>query len=293
MFFFPERAAFRAGSVDGTQWDDVNVGGYSIAMGWDTTASGTGSTAMGNGATASGSYSTAIGFNTTASEYGSTAMGHATTASGDYSTAMGRDIEVQGDYSFGISLDFDLTPPVITDTNTMAIMNGEVGIGTVSPSHILHVNGVARSTQSSWDTSSDERVKTNITELSGSLDKILSLRPVTYEYTEDYVGQNESLQGTKTSFIAQEVKEIFPQMVRTVHEEYGPDDDRKVIEDFYLLNTGEMIPVLVGAIKEQQEKPYQPNQMTDQDAPHNSIYYSTDSKKLVYKDPDGNVNNLY
>jgi hypothetical protein len=163
----------------------------------------------------------------------------------------------------------------------------------VAPSHVLHVNGIARSTQSSWDTSSDERVKTNITELSGSLDKILSLRPVTYEYVEDYASGSESLQGVKTNFIAQEVKEVFPQMVRTVHEEYGQGEDKKVIEDFHVLNTGEMIPLIVGAIKEQQEKPYQPKQLADQDAPHNSLYYSTDAKKLVYKDPDGNINSLY
>ena len=39
---------------------------------------------------------------------------------------------------------------------------GNVGIGTQSPSHLLHVNGVARSTQGTWATSSDQRVKKNI-----------------------------------------------------------------------------------------------------------------------------------
>ena len=32
LFFFPDKAAFRAGGVTGTQWDDSSVGDYSIAM---------------------------------------------------------------------------------------------------------------------------------------------------------------------------------------------------------------------------------------------------------------------
>jgi len=31
----------------------------------------------------------------------------------------------------------------------------------------------------------------------------------------------------------------------------------------------------------------------DADAPNNSIYYSTDSSKLVYKDSGGTINDLY
>lgn len=36
-----------------------------------------------------------------------------------------------------------------------------------------------------------------------------------------------------------------------------------------------------------------PISSADADAPNNSIYYSTDSKKLVYKDSLGVVNDLY
>ncbi|MFT3790629.1 MAG: tail fiber domain-containing protein [Rudaea sp.] len=61
LMWYPAKAAFRAGYVDGTQWDDTNVGGASTAMGYDTTASGVFSTAMGRETTASGNYSTAMG----------------------------------------------------------------------------------------------------------------------------------------------------------------------------------------------------------------------------------------
>lgn len=36
-----------------------------------------------------------------------------------------------------------------------------------------------------------------------------------------------------------------------------------------------------------------PKSSADASAPNNSIYYSTDQSKLVYKDPGGNINNLY
>ncbi|RLC33444.1 MAG: hypothetical protein DRZ76_04345, partial [Candidatus Nealsonbacteria bacterium] len=38
MLWYPRKAAFRVGYVDGTQWDDANIGSYSTAMGAQTTA---------------------------------------------------------------------------------------------------------------------------------------------------------------------------------------------------------------------------------------------------------------
>ena len=113
MFFNPNKAAFRAGYIDGTQWDDANIGNYSTAMGYNTTASGSISTAMGSNtmasglfstaigsmAIASGNYSTAMGTNATASEGYSTAMGTFTAASGVYSTALGTNTSASGSYS--------------------------------------------------------------------------------------------------------------------------------------------------------------------------------------------------
>ena len=116
-------------------------GSYSTAMGMFTTASGSRSIAMGMFTTASGSYSTAMGRSTTASGLSSTAMGSYTTASGLYSTAMGREIEASGDYSVGISLNNPATTYNVTQDNTMAIMGGNVGIGTTTPSCKLEVNG--------------------------------------------------------------------------------------------------------------------------------------------------------
>lgn len=99
MMFYPNKAAFRAGEVTGTQWDDIVIGIHSIATGYNTTASGDYSTAMGTNTTASGTGSTAMGGGTTASGINSTAMGNGTTASGVNSIAIGTNTAANGNYS--------------------------------------------------------------------------------------------------------------------------------------------------------------------------------------------------
>jgi hypothetical protein len=113
LMWYPGKAAFRAGTVTGTQWEDAAVGFYSVAMGNSTTASATASTAlgllsiasgvqstaMGNSTTASGNNSTATGQNTTASGLNSTALGGLTNASGTGATAMGVGSTASGDNS--------------------------------------------------------------------------------------------------------------------------------------------------------------------------------------------------
>lgn len=100
LMFYPGKAAFRAGCVSGNDWDNVNVGRFSVALGFSTIASGMTSTAMGGGSIASGGNSTAIGAGTIASGSQSTAMGNATTASGVNSTAIGNQTIASGASSF-------------------------------------------------------------------------------------------------------------------------------------------------------------------------------------------------
>jgi hypothetical protein len=99
MMWYPKKAAFRAGNVSGTQWDDANIGTYSTAFGYNTTASGSYSTAMGWSTTASNSMSTAFGGGSTASGYASTALGNGNTASGYASTASGDSNTASGMWS--------------------------------------------------------------------------------------------------------------------------------------------------------------------------------------------------
>ena len=93
MFFYPKKAAFRAGRVNGNQWDNSQIGDYSSAWGQNTEASGEFSTAWGNFTKASDTYSTAWGVGTVASGFRSTAWGSSTEASGSTSTAWGDDTQ--------------------------------------------------------------------------------------------------------------------------------------------------------------------------------------------------------
>lgn len=91
MVWNPRKAVFRVGYVDGTEWDDSNLGNISTAFGRSTKASGYASTAFGSNTTASESYTTVFGQNTIASGDTSTAFGRNTTASGRTSTAFGQE----------------------------------------------------------------------------------------------------------------------------------------------------------------------------------------------------------
>ncbi|MBP7779088.1 MAG: peptidase S74 [Acidobacteria bacterium] len=96
MMWYPGKAAFRAGRAQVQEWDDINVGAYSVALGWGTRASGEADTALGYFAVATGGASIAMGASTLASGNASTAMGSGSLASGDTSTAMGKDSASSG-----------------------------------------------------------------------------------------------------------------------------------------------------------------------------------------------------
>jgi len=99
MIWYPKKAAFRAGIVSGTQWDNFNIGEYSFASGYNTKAIGIASVALGDSTTASNFAATAMGDSTIASGIYSTAIGHATIASGGASTTMGYGTRASGSYS--------------------------------------------------------------------------------------------------------------------------------------------------------------------------------------------------
>src|SRR5690242_14010778 len=88
MMWYPDKAAFRAGGVSGTEWNKDTIGAYSIALGKNIKAKGFAAIAMGYQTIASGNYSTALGNGTIASNALATSMGFSTTASGYGATAL-------------------------------------------------------------------------------------------------------------------------------------------------------------------------------------------------------------
>jgi len=141
LMWYAGKAAFRAGDVNGSQWDDANVGFASTALGRFTTASGLASTALGISTRALGDGSAALGNFTTASGFGSTALGDGTTASGPSSTALGSSTTASGLGSTALGLGTTASGPSSTALGnsttasaggSTALGNGTTASGTVS-----------------------------------------------------------------------------------------------------------------------------------------------------------------
>ena len=90
---------------------------------------------------------------------------------------------------------------------------------------------------SSGSISSDKKLKKNIVDVSYGLDDILKLRGVEFDWKEKLDGKHD------IGFIAQEVEEVIPELVKEVE---GLNDE----ESHLVVNYTNVIPVLVEAIKE-------------------------------------------
>lgn len=118
----------------------------------------------------------------------------------------------------------------------MIIRNdGNVGIGEISPNDALDVLGDIDATGciQTDDTGSiggtclsDRRFKRNILTLQNQLDKIMALNPVSFDWKNPSINGNQS---EDIGLIAQEVEEVFPEMVKT-----GEDGVKKVRYDISL-----------------------------------------------------------
>jgi len=128
--------------------------------------------------------------------------------------------------------------------------SGDVGIGTELPTKTLHVAGEARigsipvvggGSQLYYSAigelisnASDARLKTNITTLTGSLDKVNSLRGVTFNWLSQPSGSKF------VGFIAQEVESVIPELVYT---------NTMNLEQYKGVYYSEMTALLVEAVK--------------------------------------------
>lgn len=91
MFYAPQQSAFRAGEVDGTQWNAGSRGNFSSALGRNVTASGAYALSLGRDCTASGASSAAIGRTAVASAEGAVSIGRDVDASAANAVAIGQD----------------------------------------------------------------------------------------------------------------------------------------------------------------------------------------------------------
>ena len=106
----------------------------------------------------------------------------------------------------------------------------------------VHVTGTLSSP-------SDQRLKENIKSVESMLDKVMQLKPSSYNYKKEY--QRMSLAGgTQMGFIAQEMEKVFPQLVSIIPDK---NIDGSRISDYKGINYIGLIPVLTKAVQEQQK----------------------------------------
>ena len=115
-----------------------------------------------------------------------------------------------------------------------------VGIGTTSPGNKLTVNGNIQSLSNTF--LSDKKFKKNIKNIDNALENILKLAGTTYNWKQEEFKDFEFSNKLQYGLIAQDVEKVFPELVNI-----SDNND-------YSLNYTGLIPILIEAIKLQQQQ---------------------------------------
>ena len=224
--------------------DSKAIGDWSTAMGYKSEANDNNSIAMGNRSKANGYTSIAMGYEAIANGDYSSAMGQYSVADGKSSTAMGYG-SIASDYSSLVIGYFNLNGSTVTGSATQANSANTafvIGNGTFSNrSDAFKVMANGDTTVSNDLTvggdivvSSDSRLKANIVSLGSTLAKLLLI------YGKRYKMKKNGKQ--KIGVLAQDIQKVFPELVTK--------DDK----DMLAVNYQGLVPVLINALKEQDDK---------------------------------------
>lgn len=210
--------------------------------------------------------------------------GETNVASGDHSVIPGGSNLTVGDYSFGFrgNLDVGGSANVSAETNTFHIVDAHfhfntknqsadfvvdgtsdnvifaqastnfVGFGNNSPTSRITLPNTAgaggEGLANNWATYSDGRVKTEQKEIQYGLDEVLKLNPKEYNHHSSEFDDGKLEIGNPgkhtIGLIAQELFEVIPEAVNK------PLDETKAL---WSVDYDRLIPVLINAVKEQQE----------------------------------------
>src|SRR6056300_57083 len=128
------------------------------------------------------------------------------------------------------------------NADTSLVTTSNVGIATSAPAYTLEVNGTAAKTGGgTWTSTSDARLKENIQDanLDTCYDTIKNLKLRRFTWRDDVEGITDK---NVIGWIAQEVEEVLPKSVTTVHEKYG-------LENVKFLNADQIYAAMFGTIQ--------------------------------------------
>lgn len=120
------------------------------------------------------------------------------------------------------------------DPNNITYLSGNVGVGSTNPGTKLDIDGTAQAKAFMY--ASDGRLKENVREIPGALDRISKLHGVLFDWKNAEQGRDQ------LGLIAQEVEQVFPEAV-IAHPETGMKS----------VAYGNLVAPLIEALKEQQE----------------------------------------
>lgn len=215
--------------------DVTSVGDYNVVIGGMGTSSGTGTV---RGIVAIGSGSSVGRISTSSNVNGSMAIGYNAFSYGlDNSAAIGSSASVYTANTMALG---GVGATIGSGGNTALTVVINKTARTTGQNYRLEIDGDAfQSTGTLW-TTSDIRLKKDIKDFNNALNIIERLHPVSYKYKDDL--GTAAPKEEQIGFIAQELEEVLPEMVRT-HE-----GGSKAV------NYQNLFGVLTQGIKEQQQQ---------------------------------------
>ena len=218
----------------------VGTGGSAVAMGKYNTASADASMALNRETTASNQAATSMGYGTTADNVGMLAIGVNNAAGiGNPNPDSYNNLNVNGDAASGgpVGVAFVIGNGDLAVTTDAEGNPTSVDVGS-NPSNafVVKYNGDA-TLSGDLTINSDMRLKSNIISLTGALSKLLEIDGKTYT-----MKSNEK--DYKIGLLAQDVQKVLPELVKEADNKEGT----------LSVNYQGLIPVLINAIKEQQEQ---------------------------------------
>jgi hypothetical protein len=98
----------------------------------------------------------------------------------------------------------------------------------------------------------DSQLKQNTTPITGALSAVNQLEPVSYQYNTKQYGNLKLPAGTQYGFNTANVQSVLPGVVKTESILYPAGKNQMRSVDVTKVDMQSLIPVLLGAIKEQQ-----------------------------------------